>query len=189
MYVSCSKFYWRFCHTLVNWKSVSQILCNLYTQCSMCPKKTFILPQKYHDSVLHMLSQLLKCVPKTKTNIYFSGQTCYWPLTKSWFKDFTLPHLESCSNTIPMTTVHVSVSIGFRTPATSKVEFLWEQLMAFSCSLLSKRTLSSLLKGSWTCLFSFSGIKSALSDKIKAAYLGIFREYKYVLHNLVQRAP
>ena len=122
MYVSCSKFYWRFCHTLVNWKSVSQILCNLYTQCSMCPKKTFILPQKYHDSVLHMLSQLLKCVPKTKTNIYFSGQTCYWPLTKSWFKDFTLPHLESCSNTIPMTTVHVSVSIGFRTPATSKVE-------------------------------------------------------------------
>ena len=118
MYVSCSKFYWRFCHTLVNWKSVSQILCNLYTQSSMCPKKTFILPRKYHDSVLHMLSQLLKCVPKTKTNIYFSGQTCYWPLTKSWFKDFTLPHLESCS----MTTVHVSVSIGFRTPATSKVE-------------------------------------------------------------------
>ena len=101
---------------------VSQILCNLYTQCSMCPKKTFISPQKYHDSVLHMLSQLLKCVPKTKTNIYFSGKTCYWPLTKSWFKDFTLPHLESCSNTIPMTTVHVSVSIGFRTPATSKVE-------------------------------------------------------------------
>ena len=42
-----------------------------------CPKSIFILPQKYHVSVSNMLSQLLKCVIKKKTNINFRGQTWY----------------------------------------------------------------------------------------------------------------
>ena len=38
-----------------------------------CLTRTFILPQKYLVSVSNVLSWLLKCVIKKKTNIYFKG--------------------------------------------------------------------------------------------------------------------
>ena len=37
----------------------------------ICSKRTFILPQKQHVSILNMLSQLLRCVTKKKNNINF----------------------------------------------------------------------------------------------------------------------
>ena len=39
------------------------------------PKRTFILPEKYHISVTNMLSQLLKCVIKNRTNTNVRDQT------------------------------------------------------------------------------------------------------------------
>ena len=43
-----------------------------------CPKRTFILPRKYHVSVSNMLLQTLKCVIKKKTNINFRSEIRYW---------------------------------------------------------------------------------------------------------------
>ena len=42
-----------------------------------CPKRSFILPPKYHVLVSNILSELLKCVMKKRTNINFKGQTWY----------------------------------------------------------------------------------------------------------------
>ena len=57
-----------------------------------CPKRTCILPQKYHVSVSNMLLQLLKCIIKRKTNINFRTQGWYWHPAKCWINDFILPH-------------------------------------------------------------------------------------------------
>ena len=57
-----------------------------------CPKRTFMLPEKYHASVLNMLSKPQKCSCKTKTNINFRGQGWVRPPAKFWPKGFILPN-------------------------------------------------------------------------------------------------
>ena len=59
---------------------------------SKCPKRTFILPKKYHASVSNIYHSHLNVSQKTKTNIDFRDQAWVRPPAKCWVKGFILPH-------------------------------------------------------------------------------------------------
>ena len=65
---------------------------------SKCPKRTFMLAQKYHVSISYMLSKPLKCFMESDTNINFKGQTRIRPPAKCWVECSFLPHKYHDSN-------------------------------------------------------------------------------------------
>ena len=59
---------------------------------SKCPKRTFILPQKYHASVLNCYHSHVNVSQKTKTNIDFMNENWVRPTVKCQIKGYILLH-------------------------------------------------------------------------------------------------
>ena len=56
-----------------------------------CPNRTFILPKNYHVSVKNMLSQVLQCVIKNKTNTIFENKPGNDPPQSVWSRTLSYP--------------------------------------------------------------------------------------------------